>query len=136
MAVAVRHWSPEYSWQSQADHHSYIAVNLLKQRIASITTRPDAVLGAVITMVFGAALACDDIAWKIHIEGLVQIINDRESRDPLGLPSWLIDLIVQCVHIIRTEWPSLTSEQGLGKQHLWLPASVASKAHPRTAKIP
>ncbi|BCS26786.1 uncharacterized protein APUU_51497A [Aspergillus puulaauensis] len=95
MAVAVRHWSPEYSWQSQADHHSYIAVNLLKERIASISTRPNAVLGAVITMVFGAALACDDIAWKIHIEGLVQIINDRESRDPLGLPSWLIDLIVQ-----------------------------------------
>lgn len=98
MAVAVRHWSPEDSWQSQADLHTLIAVSLLKERIASITTRPDAVLGADITMVFGAALACDDIAWKIHIEGLVQIINDRESKDPLGLPSWLIDLIVQSVY--------------------------------------
>ncbi|KAL4783807.1 hypothetical protein BJX76DRAFT_348264 [Aspergillus varians] len=94
LAVAVRQWSPENEWQSKADHHSYTAVSLIKQRISSINTRPDGVIGAVITMAVGAALECDDNAWTIHMDGLAMIINDRESRDPLTLPSQYIDLVI------------------------------------------
>ncbi|KAL2812335.1 hypothetical protein BDW59DRAFT_167841 [Aspergillus cavernicola] len=95
MAVAVRQWSPDNSWQSKADYHSYIAVNLIKQRITSTTTRTDGVLGAVITMAFGAALAQDDYAWNVHIDGLAHIIKDRESRNPHTMPTWFLDLVVQ-----------------------------------------
>lgn len=98
MAVAVQQWSPDNSWQSKADHHSYKAVNLIKQRITSTRTRTDGVLGAVITMAFGASLAHDELAWNIHIDGLAHIIQDRESRNLHTVPSWFIDLIVQSVH--------------------------------------
>ncbi|KAL4735127.1 hypothetical protein BDV11DRAFT_208768 [Aspergillus similis] len=95
LAVAVRQWSPDNSWQSKADYHSYTAVRLIKQRITSIATLSDGVLGAVITMALGASLAYDDIAWKIHMDGLAHIVSERVSRDPHSLPAWLIDLIVQ-----------------------------------------
>ncbi|KAL4866973.1 hypothetical protein BDV12DRAFT_128513 [Aspergillus spectabilis] len=94
LAVAVRQWSPEHAWQVKAEHHSYIAVTLIKERITSISTRTDGILGAVATMAFGASLAHDDLARKIHIDGLAQIIRDRMSRDPHLLPSWFVDLIV------------------------------------------
>ncbi|KAL4933209.1 uncharacterized protein BDV17DRAFT_104927 [Aspergillus undulatus] len=95
LAVAVQQWSPENSWQTKADEHSYTAVSLIKQRITSITTRPDGVLGAVITMAFGAALARNKTVWEIHMEGLAQIIKHRELRDPHTLPAWFLDLIVE-----------------------------------------
>ncbi|KAL4777230.1 hypothetical protein BDW60DRAFT_202141 [Aspergillus nidulans var. acristatus] len=95
LAVAVRQWSPDNSWQSKADYHSYAAVRLIKQRITSIATPSDGVLGAVITMALGASLVHDDIAWKIHMDGLAHIVSERVSRGPHSLPSWFIDLIVQ-----------------------------------------
>ncbi|KAL4987369.1 hypothetical protein BDW68DRAFT_197453 [Aspergillus falconensis] len=95
LAVAVRQWSPDNSWQSKADYHSYTAVRLIKQRITSIATPSDGVLGAVITMALGASLVRDDIAWKIHMDGLAHIVKERVSRDPRSLPAWFIDLIVQ-----------------------------------------
>ncbi|KAL4973656.1 hypothetical protein BDW66DRAFT_100158 [Aspergillus desertorum] len=95
LAVAVRQWSPDSSWQSKADYRSYTAIRLIKQRIKSIATPSDGVLGAVITMALGASLVHDDIAWKIHMDGLAHIVRERASRDPHSLPAWLIDLIVQ-----------------------------------------
>ncbi|KAL4940279.1 hypothetical protein BDV06DRAFT_23195 [Aspergillus oleicola] len=96
LAVAVSQWSPETSWQTKADEHSCTAVSLIKQRIAStIATQPDGVLGAVMTMAFGAALARDAVVWGIHMRGLAQIIVGREEKDPLTLPSWFLDLIIE-----------------------------------------
>ncbi|KAL4757818.1 uncharacterized protein BDW70DRAFT_153045 [Aspergillus foveolatus] len=95
LAVAVRQWSPDNSCQSKADYHSYTAVRLIKQRITSIATPSDGVLGAVITMALGASLVNDDIAWKIHMDGLAHIVNERVSRGLHSLPAWFIDLIIQ-----------------------------------------
>ncbi|RDW76864.1 uncharacterized protein DSM5745_06856 [Aspergillus mulundensis] len=95
LAVAVRQWSPDNTWQSKADYHSYTAVRLIKQRITSITTPSDGVLGAVITMALGASLGHDEIAWKIHMDGLAHIVQERVARDPQSLPSWFVDLIIQ-----------------------------------------
>ncbi|KAL3431728.1 hypothetical protein BDV09DRAFT_175668 [Aspergillus tetrazonus] len=95
LAVAVRQWSPDNSCQSKADYHSYTAVRLIKQRITSTATPSDGVLGAVITMALGASLVHDDIAWKIHMDGLARIVSERVSRGPHSLPAWFIDLIVQ-----------------------------------------
>ncbi|KAL5340181.1 hypothetical protein BJX70DRAFT_361777 [Aspergillus crustosus] len=94
LAIAVRQWSPDNTWQLKADQHSCIAVMMIKEQITSAATRTDGILGAVVTMAFGAALAHDGLAWKIHIDGLVQIIRDRLARDPKALPSWFVDLIV------------------------------------------
>ncbi|KAL2860971.1 uncharacterized protein BJX67DRAFT_317822 [Aspergillus lucknowensis] len=95
MAVALQHWSPSNSWQRKADYHLYKAVSLTKQRIASAASRSDGVLGAVVTMAFGASLENNQLAWNVHIDGLAHIIKERESRVPNSLPSWFIDLIVQ-----------------------------------------
>jgi hypothetical protein len=95
----VRQWSPDNSCQSKADYHSYTAVRLIKQRITSIATPSDGVLGAVITMALGASLVHDDIAWKIHMDGLARIVSERVSRGPHSLPAWFIDLIVQWVYL-------------------------------------
>ncbi|KAL4963698.1 uncharacterized protein BDV14DRAFT_83800 [Aspergillus stella-maris] len=96
LAVAISQWSPDSSWQTKADEHSCIAVTLIKQRITStIASQPDGVLGAVMTMAFGAALARDAIVWEVHAEGLAQIIKEREKKSPLGLPTWFLDLIVE-----------------------------------------
>jgi hypothetical protein len=64
----------------------------------STVTRTDGVLGAVITMAFGASLEKNDLAWNIHIDGLAHIIEDRQSRTTEPPPSWLKDLVVQFVH--------------------------------------
>ncbi|KAL4793762.1 hypothetical protein BDV19DRAFT_390962 [Aspergillus venezuelensis] len=96
LVVAISQWSPESSWQTKADEHSCTAVTLIKQRITStIASQPDGILGAVMTMAFGAALARDAVVWGIHVEGLAQIIREREKKSPLGLPPWLFDLIVE-----------------------------------------
>ncbi|KAL4994645.1 hypothetical protein BDV10DRAFT_197365 [Aspergillus recurvatus] len=120
LAVAVRQWSPDNSWQSKADYHSYTAVRLIKQRITSIETPSDGVLGAVITMALGASLAHDDIAWKIHMGGLAHIVKERVSRDPRSLPTWLIDLVVQDSINSIFEFPRVwhqTIVQILGEHH-------------------
>ncbi|KAJ0426695.1 hypothetical protein BJY00DRAFT_329 [Aspergillus carlsbadensis] len=95
MAVAVQQWSPDISWQSQAHNHLEKAVNLIKQGIMSTRSRTDGLLGAVMTMALGAALADDRFAWKIHIDGLAHIIMDRESRLSNSLPAWIVDFVVQ-----------------------------------------
>ncbi|KAL4957569.1 hypothetical protein BDW69DRAFT_156111 [Aspergillus filifer] len=96
LAVAISQWSPESSWQTRADEHSCTAVTLIKQRITStIAAQPDGILGAVMTMAFGAALARDAVVWRIHMKGLAQIIREREEKTPLALPTWFLDLIVE-----------------------------------------
>ncbi|KAL4880310.1 hypothetical protein BJY04DRAFT_219304 [Aspergillus karnatakaensis] len=94
LAIAARQWSPDNAWQIQAEHHSCVAVNLIKESIMTASTRTDGILGAIITMAFGAALAHDDFAFKIHTEGLTQVIKDRLSRDPQTLPLWFVDFII------------------------------------------
>ncbi|KAL6231232.1 hypothetical protein BDW75DRAFT_233761 [Aspergillus navahoensis] len=120
LAVAVRQWSPDNSWQSKADYHSYTAVRLIKQRITSIATPSDGVLGAVITMALGASLVHDDIAWKIHMDGLAHIVKERVSRGPHSLPTWLTDLIVQDSINNTFEFPRVWHQsivQILGEHH-------------------
>ncbi|KAL3470330.1 hypothetical protein BJX99DRAFT_264322 [Aspergillus californicus] len=120
LAVAVRQWSPENSWQSKADYHSYLAVKLIKQQVTSTATPSDGVLGAVITMAFGAVLAHEDEAWRVHIDGLARIITEREARNSLALPSWFLDLVViDSINSIfdfpRVWHPSIVD--ALGKYH-------------------
>lgn len=62
-------------------------------------TSTDGVLGAVTTMAFGASLENDDVAWNVHIDGLAQILKERQSRGTTPPPSWLTDLVVQSVRL-------------------------------------
>ncbi|KAJ5198209.1 uncharacterized protein N7498_007326 [Penicillium cinerascens] len=98
MAIAVRLWSPDDCWQMESYQHSCTAINLIKRRIASTMTSTDGVLGAVTTMAFGASLENDDVAWNVHIDGLAQILKERQSRSTTPPPSWLTGLVV---HIDR-----------------------------------
>ncbi|KAJ5297032.1 uncharacterized protein N7443_007925 [Penicillium atrosanguineum] len=94
MAIAVRLWSPDDSWQIESYRHSHTAINLIKRRLESAATSTDGVLGAVATMAFGASLENDDISWNIHIDGLAQILKERQSRSTDPPPPWLSDLVV------------------------------------------
>ncbi|KAF9892985.1 hypothetical protein FE257_012396 [Aspergillus nanangensis] len=113
LAVAVRYWSPEGAWQLKASRHSYTAVHLLQERIMATGARTDGVLGAVLTMAFGATLEQDSVAWEIHIDGLAHMIEERKSPAAVHPPpSWLIDLIVQSVMfhaIIPYIWDSVNA---------------------------
>lgn len=97
MAIAVRLWSPDDSWQIESYRHSHTAINLIKRRLESAATSTDGVLGAVATMAFGASLENDDIAWNIHIDGLAQILKERQSQSTDPPPPWLSALVVLSV---------------------------------------
>ncbi|KAJ5272407.1 hypothetical protein N7478_007532 [Penicillium angulare] len=86
MAVAVRQWSPDELCQLKADRHSSNAVKILTQVITSTQARTDGVLAAILTMALGASLASDDIAWKVHINGLCRIVQDRGSFGRYAVP--------------------------------------------------
>ncbi|KAH6647453.1 hypothetical protein BKA67DRAFT_682656 [Truncatella angustata] len=95
MAVGARHWSPDASFQRQAEAHWSRAAGLVARRIGSgAAAHVDAVLGAVLTMAFGERLRCDGEAWAVHIDGAAQLIRERRSRGVGGLPSWFYDLLI------------------------------------------
>ncbi|OOG00435.1 hypothetical protein ASPCADRAFT_187 [Aspergillus carbonarius ITEM 5010] len=95
LAVAVRQWSPSSAWQLQADNHLYKAIKLIKQLITSTRPKTDGVLGAVVSLAIGAALAQDQVAWNIHINGLADIVRSRQCGVWPAVPSWFIDFLVQ-----------------------------------------
>lgn len=100
MACSVGLMSPSNSWQIKAGFHLSNAVNLIKDRIMSTSTRTDGVLAAVCTMAFSASLAQDELAWKVHIDGVTQIIRDRQVRDSDPILPWLTGLVIQYVCIL------------------------------------
>ncbi|KAJ5114050.1 hypothetical protein N7456_002584 [Penicillium angulare] len=101
MAVAVRQWSPDELCQLKADNHSSNAVNILTQVITSTQARTDGVLAAILTMALGASLAGDEVAWRVHINGLCRIVQDRGSHGRYAVPSMLIDLVIEdCINSI------------------------------------
>lgn len=100
MAIGIRHWSPDVSYQQLAEFHSSRAANIIIQRLESAQAPTDADLLAVFTMAFGARLMHDDLAWNIHIDGLAQMIRERHSRGEPDLPSWFCDLCVLSVNVV------------------------------------
>lgn len=97
MSVAIRNWSPTITWKTKAYRHSYTAVNLIKNRLASTGFQNDGVLATVITMAFGASLEGDDLAWNVHINGLANMIKERRLKSDSIPPGWLTGLIIQYV---------------------------------------
>lgn len=97
MVIGMRLWSPRLSWQRRAGTHQSKALNLTIQKIGSKRPQTEAMLAAVSTMAFAERLANDDLAWNIHIDGLAQMIKERQSQD-MSLPWWLHDIIVLYVY--------------------------------------
>ncbi|KAH8692345.1 hypothetical protein BGW36DRAFT_304164 [Talaromyces proteolyticus] len=93
MAVGARHWSPQPSWQLQADLYSSRALEFIIRRIGSRETQTDGFLGTVLTMAFAERLMHSSLTWGIHIDGLVQIIQDRRAKG-INMPAWFYDLLV------------------------------------------
>ncbi|KAI0968558.1 hypothetical protein F4678DRAFT_464172 [Xylaria arbuscula] len=84
MAFGLRHWSPDAEYQQAAcDHFSKATENII-QRIGSGQGTSDAVLASVLTMAFGERLVHNNLAWNVHIDGAVQMVNERIAR---GLPT-------------------------------------------------
>ncbi|KAI1288167.1 hypothetical protein F5Y03DRAFT_98836 [Xylaria venustula] len=84
MAFGVRHWSLDREYQQVAcDHFSKATENII-QRIASGQGTSDAVLASVLTMAFGERLVNNHLAWNVHIDGAVQLVNERILQ---GLPT-------------------------------------------------
>ncbi|EED13371.1 hypothetical protein TSTA_058600 [Talaromyces stipitatus ATCC 10500] len=93
MAIGTRHWSPQPSWQWQADMCSSNALQSIIQQISWRQTHTDGFLAAVLTMAFGARLMHSDSAWEVHADGLVQIIRERRSQG-VKEPAWFYDLLI------------------------------------------
>jgi len=52
-------------------------------------------------MAIGASLAGDKAAWRIHIDGLSRIVQDRGSRGGSAVPALLVNLIIEdCINNI------------------------------------
>jgi hypothetical protein len=92
-AVGMRHWSPQPSWQWQADVCSSKALTSIIQRISWRQTYSDGFLAAILTMAFSARLTHSDETWDMHIDGLVHIIGDRRSKG-IKAPEWVCDALV------------------------------------------
>ncbi|KUL86426.1 hypothetical protein ZTR_08086 [Talaromyces verruculosus] len=93
MAVGMRHWSPQQAWQIQADACSSKALTSIIQRISWQQTYSDGFLLTIMTMAFGARLGGTGSAWDVHVDGLVQILEDRRVRG-IGEPGWFCDILV------------------------------------------
>jgi hypothetical protein len=93
MAVGMRHWSPQPYWQLQAEVCSSKALTSIIQQISWRQTYSDGFLAAIMTMAFGARLGRADETWDVHVDGLVQIINDRRLRG-IKEPGWFCDILV------------------------------------------
>lgn len=94
VAIGEKNWSPNVASKRRAEVHFSIAVNTVIQRIQSRQAQTDGVLAAVITLAFGERLARNDAAWKIHIDGLAQIIRERHAQGIYAMPLWFLDLQV------------------------------------------
>ena len=100
MAISMRHRSPcgEHWGKIQADLHNWRAITIINQRIGSsdpvAKKLTDAMLGAVFTLAFGERVAHDEAAWKVHVDGLSQMIMLRRAQGEHLLPSWFQNLLV------------------------------------------
>uniref|UniRef100_A0A093V968 Uncharacterized protein n=1 Tax=Talaromyces marneffei PM1 TaxID=1077442 RepID=A0A093V968_TALMA len=98
MAVGMRHWSPQPSWQLQADFRSSRALTSIIKQISWKQTYTDGFLAAIMTMAFGARLLpSHEQAWDVHVDGLVQLINERRLRR-IREPGWFWDGLVLFWH--------------------------------------
>ncbi|KAI1750557.1 hypothetical protein F4782DRAFT_248349 [Xylaria castorea] len=95
MAIGLRHWSPCREYQLIACETSAKATETIIQRISSGQVVTDAVLAAVLTMAFGERLVYNDLAWKIHIDGAVQLVYERISRGLPALSPWIEDFLIE-----------------------------------------
>ncbi|KAI1421932.1 hypothetical protein F5Y12DRAFT_663562 [Xylaria sp. FL1777] len=84
IVFGLRHWSPDKDYQEVLCDHSSKATKNIIQHIDSGRGTTDAVLAAVLTIAFGERLVHNDLAWNIHIDGAVQMVNERRL---LGLPA-------------------------------------------------
>ncbi|KAI1271090.1 hypothetical protein F5Y07DRAFT_393013 [Xylaria sp. FL0933] len=94
MAFGLRHWSPDSDYQQIACQYSSKATENIIQRIGSGRAATDAVVAAVLTMAFGERLVHNDLAWNIHIDGAVQMVNERIHQGLPALPPLLETILI------------------------------------------
>jgi hypothetical protein len=98
MAIGIRYWSPNVSYQKKSVAHSSKAANIIIQRIKSETAHTGAVIGAVLSMAIGERLMHNDLIWNIHVDGLANLSTERRSQGECDLPPVLCDFLILCVY--------------------------------------
>ena len=98
MAIGIQHWSPDSSCQEKALSHWNKATNIIIQRLKSDTAHTGAVMGAVLSMALGERLMHNDLLWSIHVEGLANLIIERQARGERDLPPELCNFLILCVY--------------------------------------
>ena len=94
MATAIRFWLPDSICKMRSDFHSYRATSMVRKRLLSDEICSDGFFGAVITMAISERFLRNDAAWKIHMDGLVQVITARQARGIESIPSLFTDLTI------------------------------------------
>jgi hypothetical protein len=130
MAIGIRYWSPNVSYQKKSVAHSSKAANIIIQRIKFETAHTGAVIGAVLSMAIGERLMHNDLIWNIHVDGLANIITERRSQGEYNLPPVLCDFLILCVYPLlprgkanRIQLPfGISQENHCRNTCLWQPA--------------
>ncbi|CAM1510873.1 Fc.00g083860.m01.CDS01 [Cosmosporella sp. VM-42] len=99
MSIGLRHWSPDASCQERAAALSFSATNIIVQRINSGAAHTGGVLGAVLSMAIGERLMHNDLHWKIHVDGLANLITERRSQGECDLPPMLSNFLILSVYV-------------------------------------
>lgn len=97
VGVNMRHWSPAPAFQKRAEDHSSRAVSIIIDHIRSGTAHQDGVLGAVATMALSESLDRNEKSWRMHLDGLAQILEERKAWGVRSMPSWFTGFIVMYV---------------------------------------
>jgi hypothetical protein len=67
---------------------------MVRKRLLSDEICSDGFFGAVITMAISERFLRNDAAWKIHMDGLVQVITARQAQGIESIPSLFTDLTI------------------------------------------
>lgn len=100
MAMAVRCWSTDANCKMRAEFHACRATNLLIQRIVSREAYTDGFLGAAFTMALSERLLKNDVAWEVHMSGIIQAVRGRRAEGMSSLPPLFTDLVILLVVVL------------------------------------
>ncbi|KAI9159163.1 hypothetical protein HJFPF1_07171 [Paramyrothecium foliicola] len=94
MVIAIRYWSPDALCTTRAELHSHRALGMLLQRIETEQAYTEGFLLAALVMALGERLMQNDAGWEVHMNGVIQAVQQRQSRNLQGIPSILASLLI------------------------------------------
>jgi hypothetical protein len=97
LAIGLRQWSLDVTYQAKAAALSCRAINTLVERIKSGAAHSDAGVVAVVSMAIEERLMHNEATWHVHVDGLANLIDQRRLQGESHAPSMLCDFLLASV---------------------------------------